>query len=90
MYKWQYGGDNHSPDLATEKLYNLEEFKKIQSPPYIFYAKEDGFILEEENDPFTDVLTNIEPQTEDLFLYSPRRELREININDLFKTEPLE
>lgn len=84
LYEWQYG-EEHPPEMATEKIYNLEEFNKIEKSPYTFYVKGKEFILEEYRDPFTDVLTNIELPTKDKWVYDPKKDIREVSINDLFK-----
>jgi len=78
LYTWQYGGE-HPKESATERLYNLEEYKTSQGGNLTIYAKGRGFIVELKNRfGFTDVLTNIKPSSG----ISPN-DPREMTINEL-------
>ncbi len=89
LYEWQWDKIER-PELDPKKIYDLSKFMHgfdgfDDGLRLNIYGKSPQFLFEADNTFFRNVLTNIEPQTEDLLLYSPRRELREININDLFK-----
>jgi len=90
LYEWCWGNEQGGEGIDPREIYDLKSFDQgvngfDEGIRLNIYAKKPNFLLEEDNTYRKQVLTNIEPQTEGLFLYSPKREIREVDINDLFK-----
>jgi len=87
LYRWQWDRAEREEYNHT-KILDLKGFSERNiAQGYKIYQKGTGFVFVKGDHSLIDVLTNIEPKTDDRFIYSPNDKTREIALCSLFDIE---